>query len=217
MREFGIALRVMRHARSVIGCCYGQSDVPVELSAQAAAECVLASSGADLRSIDVIWASPWQRTLGVAQALGVLMQRPVRVDARLSELNFGKWECRDWEEIHRDDRSALMHWADDPMRRAPPGGECGFELVARVGEWLAEIEAQRDLAASVLAITHAGPIRALRALVAQHAAHEMRRSCADGTASPEQPCGHIWPDAPQALCLQLDFEQPVEHLRVSLL
>ncbi|HEY5956651.1 MAG TPA: histidine phosphatase family protein [Polyangiaceae bacterium] len=183
MNANDVSLSVVRHARAVArGRCYGQSDVEVELSPCDAAARLRDANADWLQRVEVIWSSPWARTRLVAEVLGALIHRPVRVDARLSELHFGQWEGCDWDAIHRNDGARLAHWARDPMQHAPPGGERGVDLVARVSEWQRTVLGQR-----VLAVTHAGPIRALRALAQV--------------------------DSPKDV--SLDFERRVEHLVVE--
>jgi alpha-ribazole phosphatase len=86
----------------------------------------------------------------------------VEVDPRLAEISFGAWEGRPYAEIEANDGARFTAWMNDWERAAPPGGECVAELVSRLWEW------QRACATSKrsgIAITHAGPIRALRALL----------------------------------------------------
>jgi alpha-ribazole phosphatase len=81
------------------------------------------------------------------------------VDARLSELAFGEWEGRPYAELERD--AAFVRWMSDWREAAPPGGERLAELAARVLAWRADVIARSE---GLLALTHAGVIRALRAL-----------------------------------------------------
>jgi alpha-ribazole phosphatase len=83
----------------------------------------------------------------------------VRVDGRLAELDFGRWEGRLWKDIPRIEIDA---WAEDPVRRSPPGGENFESLQLRA---LAALGEACRLAADRMPIlcTHAGVIRALLA------------------------------------------------------
>jgi alpha-ribazole phosphatase len=81
------------------------------------------------------------------------------VDARLAEMDFGEWEGQLWDDVPRD---AIDAWAADPWRFAPPGGESGAALVARVSAfWLALPEGDH------IVITHGGPLKVLVALAAR--------------------------------------------------
>jgi alpha-ribazole phosphatase len=68
------------------------------------------------------------------------------VDARLAEVDFGRWEGQRWEDIVRLEIDA---WAAELDGYAPGGGECVRELLVRVGRVLSEPPAR-------LLITHGG-------------------------------------------------------------
>jgi alpha-ribazole phosphatase len=154
-------LWVVRHAPvSVRGICYGQSDVPTETDDAAAAEAVLAQlEVSDARALERIWTSPWRRTRGIAEALGARMGVEIDVDPRLSELSFGVWEGRSYAALEADDGARFAAWMSDWEHAAPPGGERVADLVARLDAWRRSLGSRRGIA-----ITHAGPIRTLRAL-----------------------------------------------------
>jgi alpha-ribazole phosphatase len=148
---------VVRHAPAVQkGQCYGQIDVEVAPNAEAAAARVTPQLPP---FIERIYSSPSLRTATLAQAISLGTGLRVIVDKRLAELNFGTWEGKSWDEIHHTEPEALASWAESPLLRAPPGGETGFELMARLQQFLAEQPCARSLI-----VSHAGPIRALRSL-----------------------------------------------------
>ena len=130
------ALWVARHAPvAVSGVCYGQSDVPVEVDHGAGAT-RLAAQWAELsavayKKITRIWTSPWERTRGLAEALGKCLSVPVDADARLSEIAFGEWEGRSYAEIEANDGDRFRAWMADWERLAPPGGESVPALPSR--------------------------------------------------------------------------------------
>jgi alpha-ribazole phosphatase len=154
------ALWVARHAPvTVKGVCYGQCDVPTTLDALAAATTIAAELervGA-LATVDRVWTSPWARTRPVAEALAARLGLPVSVDARLSELSFGAWEGRPYAELEASDGARFTSWMSNWETEAAPGGERVADLHARLSAWRSE-------SPSGLAVTHAGPIRMLRAL-----------------------------------------------------
>ena len=139
----------MRHPAAAVaaGTCYGRLDLPLADPAAAAA---LAARLAGLGG--AAWSSPAQRCRAVAVALG-----PHRLDARLLELDFGAWEGRPWDDVPRP---ALDRWAADPAGFAPPGGESGAALVARVTAFAASL----PLGDHVV-VTHGGPLKVLSALL----------------------------------------------------
>jgi alpha-ribazole phosphatase len=99
----------------------------------------------------LLWSSPAQRCRVVVDAIG-----PYRVDDRLQELDFGTWEGLPWDDVPR---AALDAWAAAPAMFAPPGGESGAALIARVTSFY------RDLGpGSHIVVTHGGPLKVLGAL-----------------------------------------------------
>ena len=168
---------LLRHTRlaGAEGLCYGRTDVP--LAASFADE--LAVIRAELAGVrfGAVWSSPAARCLRLAVALEDKCQGRdgrgvedhgrdahatsdfnVLTDARLQELDFGAWENDAWESFRSPQSEA---WALDPWRLAPPGGESGAALWARVGAFRAELHGQVKAGGDpVLVVTHAGVIRA---------------------------------------------------------
>ena len=144
-----MGLILLRHpSTDAKGLCYGRTEVP--LSAEAPAEI--------LRALETtppprrVISSPARRCLELARELAGLHGLPLETDPRLLELDFGAWEGRPWSKIPRHESDP---WAEDPLRRAPPGGESFSALSARV-------TAIARAADGATLVTHAGPIRALR-------------------------------------------------------
>jgi len=157
----GSGLWVARHAPvAVRGLCYGQHDIPVEVDHETGAARLAAQwealGGA---KVERIWTSPWERARGLAEALAARLGARVEVESRLAELSFGAWEGRPYAEIEVNDRERFHAWMADWEHLAPPEGESVPALVARIGQWRRAIEDHAGIA-----ITHAGPIRTLRAL-----------------------------------------------------
>ncbi len=152
-------LRVWRHPRAIgaAGRCVGRSDLAVDprrarrlahriRQAQrrsGAARVILTS---DLsRAADV---GRWLRRWGWTH----------RIDARLSEADFGRWDGRRWADI---DAAESAGWTDDFATFRPGGGESVAMLRARVRALLDDAA----LAGSVVwAVGHAGWLSALRTL-----------------------------------------------------
>jgi alpha-ribazole phosphatase len=138
---------LIRHPPPLIepGVCYGRLDVDCR---------DLGRVAADLRfrlpAGLSVYSSPLRRALRLARELSP--QAPVRVDPRLSEIDFGAWEGRRWDDIAREEIDA---WAADVLDFAPPGGESVTALRARALDFAASLE---DDAAIV---THAGVMRVL--------------------------------------------------------
>lgn len=168
-----------RHAPvAAQGVCYGQMDLAAAVSDEDAADVVLAGLARAHPDVQVarVWSSPLIRCTGpaarIAQALGL----PHHVDARLSELSFGEWEGRRYEDLSREAPEALARffdgWADGA---AAPGGEGVTEIGSRVQAWAAELRPDVHLL-----VSHAGVVRALRVLVG-------RRSWREAMDQPVEP------------------------------
>ena len=130
------------------GRCYGRTDLPVAdpASVAALAARLMAYGG-------TVWTSPARRCRDVAEAVG-----PHVVDDHLQELDFGDWEGVAWDDVPR---AALDGWAADPWGFAPPGGECGAALAARVTAFVCALPPGKHVV-----ITHGGPLKVLAAVLA---------------------------------------------------
>lgn len=143
-----MGLTFFRHPPTdAMGLCYGRQDVPLAPGHQdaiARATLVLPTNASHVVS------SPSARCVALAHPLAQSADIPLKLDARLMELNFGEWEGRPWAEI---DRAESDRWASSPLTKAPPGGETFAELTRRVTEVLTGLT-------DCVIVTHAGPIRA---------------------------------------------------------
>lgn len=137
---------LIRHPRPVIdaGTCYGRLDVDCDdpHSIADALRCQLPGN-------IPVYSSPLRRALKLARALSPA----VRIDHRLSEIDFGAWEGQRWDDIARGEIDA---WAQDVLGHAPPRGESVAALHARVVDFAASLEGE-----SAAIVTHAGVMRAL--------------------------------------------------------
>jgi broad specificity phosphatase PhoE len=81
------------------------------------------------------------------------------VDARLAEVDFGRWEGLTIEQVTADDAEAVERWAKGARDFAFPGGEKLSDFADRVVE-VANAMAE-DQCETVVAFTHGGVIRHL--------------------------------------------------------
>lgn len=131
------------------GVCYGSTDLPLAEDAAACAARVRPL----LPAAAPVFASPLQRCRRLAEAL----HAAPRYDARLRELDFGRWEMRAWRDVARAEVDA---WAADPLGYDAHGGESVAALHRRVVACVREIAARH---AEAVLVTHAGPMKAIAA------------------------------------------------------
>lgn len=109
-----------------------------------------------------IVSSPLQRCAAFASELASRLQCPLRLDARLRELDFGDWEGRTPAELMQDQAEALGRFWQDPWQYGPPNGERLADFACRVQAALHELTGGTD-GRHVLLVTHGGVIRLLLA------------------------------------------------------
>jgi alpha-ribazole phosphatase len=153
-------IALIRHVVPLIapGVCYGRLDVAVDPSA---AERMASTLGLDprLQGTSRVWTSPADRCRSLADRIARSLAVPLAADHRLWELDFGAWEGRPWEAIGRAD---LDRWASSVLTFAPPGGESGADLIARIRDFHADLH--RDQLDCVV-VSHGGPLKVLAALL----------------------------------------------------
>lgn len=144
-------LYLIRHGRTASnasGLLLGRADPPLdELGRRQAARLGEQLPG----SVGRVISSPLARTRETAAALG----RPVTVDERWIELDYGEWDGRPVGDVGAEQWAAWR--ADDGF--APPGGESLRDLGSRVRaacEELAEEATDHDIAV----VSHVSPVKA---------------------------------------------------------
>ena len=160
-----MALILLRHGppEGGAGLCYGRSDLAPGPGTAALA----ARLSRELPPLGRILTSPLARAARLAEGIGAARGLVPGIDPRLSEIDFGAWEGRRWDDIPRAEIDA---WAADLLHARPHGGESVAMLAARVGAALAA----PGTGPTVLAVTHAGPIRAALAEAGQRDAWQAR-------------------------------------------
>jgi alpha-ribazole phosphatase len=165
-----VDLILIRHPAPAVdtGVCYGSTDVPLAGDAAESARSIVARLGALAVPLPEQFAtSPLRRCADVAQRLARHFDRPCGVDPSLREIDFGQWEGQRWDAI---DRAALDAWAADLRHARMHGGESVAQFEARVDAWLARWrEPAIACASSVFAVTHAGVMRMIAALLLREA------------------------------------------------
>ena len=82
--------------------------------------------------LDAIISSPLLRSKETAEILARPHALTVITDKRFEEMDYGEWEGLTYEEAQSMDRELFSRWENDPATVAPPGGESGEEVAARV-------------------------------------------------------------------------------------
>lgn len=143
---------LIRHTKVGIqkDCFYGHADVPLAGSFFGEATFTRAKLPKELDF--PVWSSP----LGRCRILGETFEVPYHTDDRLKELDFGEWELKKFQDIPDTER---LHYLNNFVELAPPGGESYLDLMARSREFLFELVNQPQEHFAV--ITHAGVIRCL--------------------------------------------------------
>jgi alpha-ribazole phosphatase len=153
-------LWLVRHARVLVkaGICYGSSEVfcddsAVEEAANAFANCPAYGS--------MLWTSPSVRSTQLAMSIKSKRQDLIgpKVDDRLREMNFGKWEMHAWDDIPLSEFDA---WTADFPNYRFGGKESTQEVIDRIANALQQVLSMNT--SELVWITHAGVIKAVQFL-----------------------------------------------------
>lgn len=140
------------HTSAPSGICYGRADVGVDSTFSAAsAQVRQILSGVDYGRV---YSSPLRRCRLMAKQLA----HTVVIDARLTELAFGRWELTSWESVY--ERKDGQEWFADYTHVAPPDGESYPMMRARVEDFVRYlIDYLETDPRPVVIVTHSGVIR----------------------------------------------------------
>lgn len=160
-------LVLVRHGMADLpqGRVCGQSDPPLSALGRLQIDALLQRHSGPLP--ERVFSSDLARAYDSARMFGELHGLPVHRDARLRELDFGRWEGRSWGELPQSDAECFARWVDDWVGIAPPDGESFADLAVRAREWLDEQAALWPEGTLLLVFAHAGVIRALLAQALQ--------------------------------------------------
>ena len=151
-------LDLLRHGETEGGARYwGATDVALSWKGWRQMRAAVAG-----QSWDLIVSSPLRRCAAFAEALARELDVACRYEADLREMSFGEWDGRSASEILKMDAERLRNFWEDPSRHSPPRGESLEQLRSRVTAAWRRILTDRENR-RVLLVTHAGPIRLLRA------------------------------------------------------
>jgi len=150
-------LYFLRHTTVAVDndVCYGQTEIPVASSFLQEASDTMKLVPDKMHA--VYFSSPTRRCIQLAEFIS---KRPAMQDDRLSDLNFGAWERKKWEEI---DEEELQEWMRDVVFHSVPDGESYEQLILRVKDFFEDIITKNYK--TVVISTHASVIRAILSYV----------------------------------------------------
>lgn len=108
--------------------------------------------------VDIVYASPMQRTRSTAEAIVEATGAPLHFDPQLKERPFGIWDGLYFDEIARDYPEEFRAWKQDPVYFVPEGGETINDHMVRVTGALGRIVAAHP-GRLIVVVAHVGPIR----------------------------------------------------------
>ncbi|HEY9420856.1 MAG TPA: histidine phosphatase family protein [Thermoanaerobaculia bacterium] len=135
----------------------GSQDEPLADSGIQQAE-LLAAALATL-PVQAVYSSPLSRAWETGRRIAEARDVPLRLEPRLREQSFGKWEGLSRAEVLASDAERLLRWEAD-LGASPPGGDSLEAVQARMLELVGDLV--RDHPGEWIAlVSHVGPIKAL--------------------------------------------------------
>ncbi len=144
-------ITLIRHTSVAVepGVVYGFTDVDTAPTFPEEAARVVRSIEGEV--FDAVYLSPLSRCRKLAVACGFPDSVP---DARLKEMNFGRWEMQRWEAIKDP---VIEQWYRDWVNIPAGGGECFRDQFHRVAEFLDELKSRAFRNACLF--VHGGVVR----------------------------------------------------------
>jgi broad specificity phosphatase PhoE len=154
-------LILVRHGGvdAAAGTCLGHFDVALSAEGFMATQRLAASWGESPPRF--LFSSDLKRAQQSAQVFAAMFAIEPLADARLREVDLGAWDGKRWDEIAASDAARYRHWAENWVIQEAPGGESFADVIRRTGAWLSSLLGSTRDDDIVLAVAHAGSIRAL--------------------------------------------------------
>ncbi len=142
---------------------YGSLNVPLNKNGIKQMK-ALKPSLSDIK-FDRVYSSPASRALESLKICGDYLQEVI-TDHRLSEISFGDFEGKTYEEIAKLYPKEVVTWDKDWQNFCPPGGEAFISFYQRVTEFFKEV--LRAEGENILIMAHSGVIKTLYCYVLQN-------------------------------------------------
>lgn len=156
-------LVLMRHGQTDWNAQFrfqGRTDIPLNAEGRAQAQAA-APFVAAYRPSRIV-ASPLQRALVTAQAVGERAGLEVETDARFQETYLGEWEGMVNDDVVAQDPTGVARWrAGEPGFRAGRTGESKLDVARRASDALEEIMRTAAPGSTTLVVMHGGAAAAL--------------------------------------------------------
>lgn len=146
-------------ADAQLGLCMGRSDFA--LSARGFTDVQRLATTWRGRAPRFLFSSDLRRAHQSAQVFAAGFAIEPLLDARLSEMDYGRWDGQPWDDVARLDSHTHQHWCDNWVIQETPEGESFADVLQRTGAWLSALLGSTRDGDHVLAIAHVGSIRAL--------------------------------------------------------
>jgi len=155
-------LLVVRHGETELNSAeryWGHSDIKLSTLGFRQAERLRERLATE--KIDAIYSSDLQRAWATAKTIASRHQLDVTICAELREINFGKIEGLNFEEINQLFPEFAAKWqAQRSTNIEFPGGESLDQLHSRVGNFVSRLN-KRKAEETILVVAHAGVLRSL--------------------------------------------------------
>ena len=138
----------------------GSKDLGLSAAGRDQARLAAGSAVLQGRPFTEILTSPMTRCQETAQILAAALGVPVSIDPDLREMDFGRWEGMTFDEVHERYPEDLQRWKQSASA-SPTGSSETFARVVDRMRTAAERFASRYAGASVVAVTHVTPMKAL--------------------------------------------------------